>query len=202
MAVKDHRPSKLALAMHEAGHAVVMLARHPRLYFDEVWLDRSADWALGCVVGQPRFKSIFFDVPPPNEAIRALWIEAARLDTVDFLAGPIAELRWRRQGRWGIRFLGPAYRDHCLSIEPDEVEGGHKYGSGGGNPRHGTDLWNVQRLLMWAYPEQPASAFDSAWLEAEEMVGANWAAIQRVGRLLCERERLDVEEVLQAAALD
>lgn len=183
--MKDRRPSRLAIAMHEAGHAVIRMNTPMSPYTDEVWLLKDGETALGCVVGDARWQ------PGKANSLRHLEGEAyvsyaqflrrsAWEDILEALAGPIAELRWRKWPRMSIAIMAQDYAEDCFAAPALMA---------------GTDYDQARRRLEWLYPENPGDAFRRAWIETEEAVAASWKTIQRVGRALDRSGVLSHEEL-------
>lgn len=177
------RVSSKAVAVHEAGHLFVNLAFQPAPFIDAVWISRNEQgrWE-GCVDYQHRFQWALADVPlngAPEavEAWEALKRENARRELLISLAGPIAEIRWRRRGRWSVIFAASPSAEVCLAMG-DEAS---------------SDFGYAKRFIEWlGYPD-PQQAFVDAWLEAEEIVHRHWQPILALGSLLKERGRVEAE---------
>lgn len=184
------RVSKLAVAVHEAGHAVVQMASGGP-WIESVSVVDQPDGKLGIVNSEPRWKSYFSDCSLPDDpkqaaVIRDAWTRAAWQDVLHFLAGPLAEMRWRCRSRWVVIFSCDANRETCFADPP---------------PDRGGDLGQVRARLDWAFPDDPQEAFKRAWSESEELVHRHWRSIVAVGRLLRIRGKLDNEELRAAAGL-
>jgi hypothetical protein len=120
------RNSRLAIAVHEAGHAVAQLADSPSPWISSVSIDDLADGLLGYVdtaaMWQPYMATVAAD-----DATIDMWRKLAWRDAMQYLAGPIAELRWRRYSRAGIWLAWPGFAAHCFGSpapEPSSDMGG------------------------------------------------------------------------------
>jgi hypothetical protein len=118
----------------------------------------------------------------PRDAVEA-WRQLAWKDVLFYLAGPIAELRWRRYSRPAIWFGADEFAERCF---------GHIA------PEQDSDLGRVRARLTWAHSEDERAAFVRAWLEAEETICRYWHTVKVIGRLLHGRGRLTDVELLDA----
>ena len=166
--------------MHEAGHAVALLADPPHPWIDFISIVGLRAGLLGLVQTEARWQPHMATYSASPETTN-LWRQLAHKDVTHYMAGPVAELRWRRLSRLGILIAGRQQRDHCLgdvTLEP------------------GSDLDRVRARLLWAYPDDPHQAFSRVWDETEEFVTKHWRAIVLLGRTLRERGRIGGEELL------
>jgi hypothetical protein len=138
------RNTALATAMHEAGHAVIQLANPPAPYIDSITVVELPDGLLGLVdtpaMWQP-YMAKLTGPPVLTEMHRALAWE----DVLFYLAGPIAELRWRRASRAGLMLSSDHFADVCLADADPEpgsdfdrvrvVQNGSAFGRLGWRPR-------------------------------------------------------------------
>jgi hypothetical protein len=99
---------------------------------------------------------------------------------VIFLAGPIAEIKWRKCSRTAIGLIGRDMVDLCLNDPAPEPE---------------TDLGQVRTRLAWGSPGEEREKFARAWAEADDLVAENCGAIQAIGRELAAKGRLSHEEL-------
>lgn len=183
----DRYVSSKAVGVHEAGHLFVNLALQPAPFIDAVWIRRNdqGQWE-GCVDYVHRFQWALADVPlngAPEavEASEALKRENARRELLVSLAGPIAEIRWCRRGRWGAIFVAHPNAEVCLAMG-DEAS---------------SDFGYAKRFIDWlGYPD-PHQAFVDAWLEAEEIVHRHWQPILAVGSLLKGCGRIEAEALYE-----
>lgn len=173
------RNTPLTIAMHEAGHAVAMLANPPHPYIASVSVNGLADDILGLVDVRAMWQPWMLDAGADDDAVELMRGLASK-DAIFFLAGPIAELRWRGHSRAAIWFGAPQFADQCL--------GQHA-------PPSDTDLGRVRTRLAWAYPGSERECFNTAWLEAEAIVAKHWRSIQAIGRTLAERKYIEGDEL-------
>jgi hypothetical protein len=173
------RISQLAVAMHEAGHAVVQLARPPSPNIRSISIVEQPEGQRGIVDTNLQWQSHMAHAIPVGDAADD-WRRFAWEDTIVCLAGPIAENRWRRFSRLAIQLSGDHFAARCIeheSLDPNTDEG------------------KALKRLRWAYPGKERERFTAAWLESEEAVAANWRAIVSIGRLLSQRGRMTGEEL-------
>ena len=173
------RKLRLAVAVHEAGHAVVQMANPPAPYIDWIALDGLTENELGRVGTSARWQPYMAEVRAPMD-IAEQWRGLAWWDTIVHLAGPIAEMRWGRNSRLAIQMQADRLAKLCVGIDVPEGD---------------IDAMRVRARLMWAYPDAEVERFCSAWLEAEKQVAANWKAIVVIGRLLAKRGWMSGEEL-------
>ncbi len=170
----------LCAAVHEAGHAVALLADPPHPCIDFISIVGLRDGLLGLVEVQTRWQPFMATCSASPEAT-AQFRQLAYKDVTQHMAGPVAELRWRRLTRAGILIAGRWQRDHCL---------------GSSTLESGSDLDRIRTRLLWAYPDDPHQAFSHAWAETEELVAKHWRAIVLLGRTLRNNGRIGGEELL------
>jgi len=170
-------PTLLSIAIHEAGHAVAALADPPRPWIEGVSIiDQPEGW-LGYFSCPALWQPYMAEVTAPAEAMEA-WRILAWRDVIEYLAGPIAELRWKRYSRAAIWLGADEFAEHCFGERA---------------PEPGSDLGCVRARLEWARPDDERDAFCEAWIETEELVARHWRAIVEIGRLLEKQGRLDGE---------
>jgi hypothetical protein len=172
-------PSRLAVCMHEAGHAIVRLDSDPDAYIDWISVGGRTDDELGRVEVSARWQPHYMtptDSPAAAEALRAL----AWQDIIFYLAGPIAELRWRRYSRAAMWLGAREMADRCMSAVSPSLE---------------SDFGRVRHRLTSAIRGEPHADFIAAWLEAEEQVSRLWKQINWLGRELNECGRIEGDEL-------
>ncbi|WP_210357348.1 MULTISPECIES: hypothetical protein [Sphingomonas] len=174
-------PTRLAVSMHEAGHAIVQLANGPAPWIDYISIEREGPDQLGIVQTAAMWQPWMIQAQASAEVIQQRRTLAHK-DIIFYLAGPIAELRWRRHCRANIWFGGPEMAQRCL---------------GESAPEERSDLGRVRARLTWAHPGREAKAFNDAWLEAEEAVARFWREIRQLGRLLAAKGRIEDEALLE-----
>lgn len=174
------RATALSVAIHEAGHAVAQLANPPHPRIDFISIVGLPDGLLGLVQTEASWQP-YMATCSVDPAIIEHWRQLAQKDVINYLAGPIAELRWRRHPRASIQFGSQQFGERCLdsdSLEP------------------GNDLDRVRTRLLWAFPDDPHGAFDCAWFDTEELVAMHWNAILFLGRALLEKGRIEGADLL------
>lgn len=167
---------------HEAGHAVAQLAHPPAPWINFVAIDGLPAGMLGVVDTPAMWQPYMATVNAPPDVLDS-WRSFAWRDALFYLAGPIAELRWRRHSRAAIWFAAGEFADRCFgTVAPDPA----------------SDLGRVRARLLWAGAGDERGAFIRAWLEAETIVATHWKPIRMVGRLLYQQGRLSDVELLDA----
>lgn len=167
----------LWLAMHEAGHAVALLANQPGPSIDGVSIIEQPAERLGEVYVQARFQPAWDTISPSNlTAEQVALVHASRKrrayqDIIEYLAGPVAELRWRFRQRLGTRIQGVFLSS--LYFDNDEIE-----------IEKGTDFDRVRVRLRWLEPIAIKQAFSDAWMESEELIHVHWKWVLGLGRWL------------------
>lgn len=172
------RNTRLATCVHEAGHAVVQLSHGSHPWIDYIAVDGLPDDMLGRVETESGWQPWVLGLAADREVHEA-WSAAAWRDVVVYLAGPIAELRWRRYSRAAIWLGAYEMAQRCLCEEQEDS----------------SDFGRVRRRLERAVPGENHANFVKAWLEAEEKVARWWYQIATLARALSERGRIDDEEL-------
>ena len=173
-------PTRLATAMHEAGHAVIKLATPGARPVHSMTMRDLPEGLLGRVQTQTawfpwRYDGAVASVQQREDARSLAWS-----DMLFFLAGPISELRWRRHLRARLWFAAREMAERCL----DDPE-----------TDRGSDLGRVRHILKTLHAGEEQTTFIEAWWEAESLVARHIDAIDWLGRLLLESEELTGEEV-------
>lgn len=172
------RPTRLAICVHEAGHAIVQLAHGVDPWIDFIAVDDLPDGMLGRIETISIWQPWVLELPADREVHEA-WSVAAWRDVVTYLAGPIAELRWRKCSRAALRLGADEMAQQCLHEDQEDV----------------SDFGRVRRRLECAVPGADRANFMNAWLEAEEAVARWWQQITALGRMLEARGRIDDVEL-------
>lgn len=173
------RDTALITAIHEAGHAVASLT-DPYRFLEEVWIKQEpGGWSgmagAGAARWQPNQLTIYGSHPDIETRAR----QNAWLDCIEYLAGPIAELRWRSRSRSASQLQGLFL---AKKLQPDV----HLPGS---------DIERTRVRLAWLDPDGVEEQFSKAWMEAEELTAKHWRRIVELGRWLAREQRLDGKEV-------
>ena len=96
--------------------------------------------------------------PAPAEIV-GQWRRLAAGDVVNYLAGPIAEMRWMRRPRAKIQLGGEEMSWRYLGVD---------------EPGPRTDFGWRGADSPGSCPGDEQDGFERAWLAAEEIVGAWW----------------------------
>lgn len=166
-------PTRLAICVHEAGHAIVRLAHGSHPWIRSIAVDDLPNGLLGLVDTNAAWQPSVLELSADREVHEA-WSAAAWHDIIMHLAGPIAELRWRQRSRDYVQLCAITMAHHCLT-EPQEDD---------------TDFGRVRRRLECAVPGDNQANFFKAWEEAEEKVAYWWPEIIELGRMLADRGRI------------
>lgn len=173
----DRFPSRLCTSVHEAGHAVIQLANPPAPWIRSIAVDGLDEGLLGLVDTSGGWQPYMATVKADPE-IELQWRDLARMDVRVLLAGPIAELKWRRYPRVAIWMGADQMAARCLSEEAQDFP---------------TDFWRVHERLRYLSPGRERECFIESWMEAEDQVSRWWLEIKRLGRTLADRGRIDDE---------
>lgn len=171
-------PTRLTVCFHEAGHAIVQLAHGSHPWIDSIAVEGLPDGLLGLVDTPSIWQPSCLERAVSRD-IHEVWAKGAWRDVINYLAGPIAELRWRRHGRFAIRFAAKDMARQCLT----EPQGSF------------SDFGRVRHRLECAIPGDDHANFVKAWLETEEEVHRWWAPITKLARLLADRGRIADDEL-------
>ena len=118
------------------------------------------------------------DEPAPPEIAEHRRRAAAR-DVVNYLAGNVAEFRFRGRSRSEIRFACVQMADACVA-EPSGSR---------------TDYGLARNRLQWITPAAERDGFMHAWLAAESVVASWWGEILLLAGELERRGRLTDAEL-------
>lgn len=162
----------LYVAIHEAGHAVAMMfADQPRLV-DHISIRDTPDDAIGFVGGKARFQLGTVDelhrAGALTEEHRALLARDAWQDVIEFLAGPLAELRFRKWCAAG----------RAIQMQPCIEAAGERV-IGIGND----DFEKVFVRLDWIGGDLRAN-IGKAREATETVLRTHWNKIEKLGRWL------------------
>lgn len=170
----------LYVAVHEAGHAVAMLASEsPRPIQYLSVIDQPAG-QQGFTAATARFQPAYghFDALPAEEpALR----RSAWLDVVELFAGNVAEKRFR--GRSEIaRLLHARSLAHQLTSETLV-------------PEPGEDADKIMVRLRSLDGANAANQFVRGWTEAEVALRPHWKRVVELGRWLHNQGRIEASEL-------
>lgn len=174
------QPSRLAVAMHEAGHAVIWLTQQNTTPIASISLSHDMDGDLGKVDVVANWRPHMLLAPSAYAEVIERWVERARSDISFFLGGPIAEMRWRRYSRAALWIGATQMADRCVGFP---------------QPTFGSDLYQIRQRLEWTDSGNERQAFVRAWLETEEAVAKHSHIIERLGRLLFAQNYLDENDI-------
>jgi hypothetical protein len=118
------------------------------------------------------------DKPAPREIVEHRR-RAAASDVVNYVAGNVAEFRFRGRSRVEIKFACVQMADACLA-EP---------------PGARTDYGLARNRLEWITPGAERNAFMHAWLAGEGIMASWWSGILLLAGELERRGRLVDEEL-------
>ena len=174
------------LAAHEAGHAVARLVldesqttRGPAL--KEIDMRRTAD-TFAEVRQDARVMSFAMQRGVQDQFIDSVRVDS-RLDIIEIMAGPIAELRARRFGAIGAMLFQRSFVQGVLACD-----------------QHEGDLLAVKRRAEFmCYTE---IELIDCWRESCNLVAVEWAGIERVARVLADCQVMSgdaFEEIWRAA---
>jgi hypothetical protein len=173
-------PTLLAIAVHEAGHAAMRLEDPEGSPVRAMTLLEPGEDMLGWTGVTARWQPARLYGAESQCGASERWRTDADKDVILYLAGPIAELRWRRTRRCGIWFGAREMADRCIADEA---------------PASGTDPDRVRRRLTWGHPGRESEAFIDAWLQAEAEVARLYGSIVVLGRRLHARGHLNEDEI-------
>ncbi|MEG8038764.1 hypothetical protein QP166_05155 [Sphingomonas sp. LR60] len=170
----------LYVAVHEAGHAVAIMANACRRNIESLSIIEQPNGQLGFTASQARFQPAFgHHYAKPSVAVDL--VEAARLDTIELLAGPIAERRFRRQSEadrlFAAHYLAEGLASGRLAPTPDE------------------DAAKIMLRLRWLDDGPLVDAFITAWQQTENVLRPRWKSVVELGRWLHQQGRIEEKEL-------
>lgn len=175
-----HPPTRLATCVHEAGHAVVQLARGSHPWIDSIAVDGLGEGMLGLVdtisIWQPSYLALAV-----GRDLHEAWAAAAWRDVINYLAGPVAELRWRRYSRVAVAIVADEMAERCFGRAHADF----------------SDFGRVRRRLKCAIPGDDRANFVQAWLQTEEEVARWWREIVALARVLSTVGRIEDVELYE-----
>lgn len=173
------KPSLHAICMHEAGHAIVQLATGPAPWIDYIEVNNPDPDKLAIVYSRAMWQPHMRGVAAPPIVVEQ-WRRLAARDIVNYLAGPVAELRWNRCSRLTIQLAATDMAARCVRQADPEVR---------------DDAGLVLKRLAWLMPGAEEAGFVEAWLATEEIVAAWWSEIVELGRNLLDRGRIEAVDL-------
>ncbi len=179
MAIEEVRAPTLAeVCAHEAGHAIVQLASGPGEWIEYIEVNNQDEGRLGVVWSQAEWQPWMREEPAPPEIAERRRRAAAR-DVVNYLAGNVAEFRFRGRPRIEIKFGCGEMATACVA-EPPESR---------------TDYGLARNRLAWITPGAERIGFMHAWLATESIVASWWSEILLLAGELERRGRLTDEDL-------
>lgn len=177
--IMPRKPTRLAICMHEAGHAIIRLANPPSPWIESISVDETSEHTLGIVVTTSMWQH--YMQGNADAELERQWRALAWKDIIFYLAGPIAELRWRRYSRPALWLGAREMADKCLV--PNDIE-------------ERSDFGRVKRRLQSAVPGDDRDNFVKAWLEAEVEVAKWWWEINSLARDLANCGHIQDDDLL------
>lgn len=163
--------TRLAICVHEAGHAIVQLAHGSYPWIDAIAIDGLPAGILGLVdtpsIWQPSNLGL-----AAGRDVHEAWSAGAWRDVVNYLASPIAELRWRRYSRTANWLGAEQAARRCLTETQESF----------------SDFGRVRFRLESAVPSDDHDNFVRAWWEGKKgggrpgPAGFAYPAVRRVVR--------------------
>lgn len=176
------RRGPLYVAMHEAGHAVAMLANSPSPHIRYVSVGSGEQRFEGYTAAVARFQPSFYDHEVGmDDKLRQRLRRNAWLDVLDALAGPIAEGRFKRISTIARTFESFGFAK--LVADPDV------------KLDHGEDADLVRRRLSWLDAARIDELFRNAWAETEVLLSSHWKRVDDLGRWLNVAKRIEGDEL-------
>lgn len=182
--IRSNKPSRLEVAVHEAGHAIVQLATGPSPWIDYIEVGEPGEGRLGIVQTEALWQPSLMEDPHAPAELICKWRLLAARDIVMYLAGPMAELRMRHR-RQKAREAAMLMASRCLAV--DEVDAASDFG-------------RVRHRLRWAHPGTEFKAFCQAWAATDMIVNTWWREIVDFGRMLECSGRINDVEIMNAWA--
>lgn len=174
-AIKEVRPPTLPeICAHEAGHAIVQLTGGSTPWIDFIEVNRPNQAMLGVVWTKAMWQPWMKDEPAPLWVVEQRRVMAAK-DVVNYLAGNIAEFRFRGRSRAEIQAGCFEMADQCLA-EPVDSR---------------TDYGLARNRLEWITPGAERRAFVHAWLACEAIAASWWKEILHLAVELERHGRVD-----------
>ncbi|MEG3159368.1 hypothetical protein U1763_02525 [Sphingomonas sp. LB2R24] len=173
-------PTRLAVAMHEAGHVAARMLTPGGPPIHSATLSDGDGDMLGFVDTLAEWQPSRMETAESSPATEARWRTFAWNDILFYLCGPLAEMRWRRRSRAFLWLVASELAERCVAGEDVDDR---------------SDLGRVRRRLRWLHPGEERDAFIRGWLEAEELVARNISAIDWMGRELCDSGELLEDEI-------
>ncbi len=175
------KPSRLELAMHEAGHAYAFAALIPweqplelGLAVDTMGNDHGWCNRREILHREVRLASVPIDALPSFE-----WQAAA--EVVIAVAGTLAEFRHRLRGRVKAAFTILDNAPSFLKKDAYDTDG---------------DFARIRGTLQYIEAPDPLVTFRNLIGVCDEITHRNWSSIRALGRLLFERERMAEQDLI------
>lgn len=173
-------PTRLAVAMHEAGHVAARMPTPGGPPIHSATLGEGDGDVLGFVDTLAEWQPSLMEAAGISPVTDSRWRTFAWNDILFYLCGPLAELRWRRRSRAFLWLAASEMAERCVAdADVDDRR----------------DLGRVRRRLCWLHHGEERDAFIRAWFEAEELIARNMTAIEWMGRELCDCGELLEDEI-------
>ena len=170
------KPTKLELAIHEAGHAYAFAAlikyeAPSQLGLSIDYSDNHHGWCSRRTVLKREVK--FENLTPE---VRPAWVWQAEVETAIALAGPLAEFRHRIRDRVGAFLFASSNAENFLVPDAFDTVG---------------DFQRVRDSLAHVSAPNPLATTKRMIVVADEILAKNWPNVQRLSRLLFKRGLLE-----------
>lgn len=170
------KPTKLELAVHEAGHAYAFAAlikyeTPSQMGLSTDYSDNHHGWCSRRTVLQRDIKFQHL-----TSEVRPAWVWQAEVETAIALAGPLAEFRHRIRDRVGAFLFASSNAENFLVPDAFDTVG---------------DFQRVRDSLAHVSAPDPLATTKRMIEVADEILAKNWPNVQRLSRLLFKRGLLE-----------
>ena len=181
------KDTALITAIHEAGHVVadLVIAEQQRLPspVNAVWIMSEDDgWSGMCESGPARWQEvhrIICGAPgTPSETIEHCR-KIAWQDCISYLAGPVAETRWRYRSRTAAQLYGYQLADRFAD----------------GDYSKGSDFGRTRVRLTWRNSAKVNESILAAWIESEELIARHWKRVVEFARWLARDGQISGDDI-------
>lgn len=174
------KPTKLELAVHEAGHAYAFAAliKYETPTQMGLEMDYSGSHHGWCSRRTVLLREVNFENLTPD--VRPSWVWQAEVETAIAVAGPLAEFRHRMRSRIGGALFALSNAENFLIPGAFDTEG---------------DFQRVRDSLTHVADPDPLATMKRMIDVADQILAENWSNIQRLSRLLFKRTCLEESEL-------